>query len=66
MAVRPGARLRFSTPSGSNRGGYEKGVPANFFVYYEIDDDESKHALSLDEYGQKETTSAWVLLRADT
>ena len=41
-------------------------MPANFFVYYEIDDDESKHALSLDEYGQKETTSAWVLLRADT
>ena len=24
--------------------------PANFFVFYEIDDDESKHALSLDEY----------------
>ena len=44
----------------------EKGVPANFFVYYEIDDDESKHALSLDEYGQKEATNAWVLLRADT
>ncbi len=23
-------------------------MPANFFVYYEIDDDESKHMLSLD------------------
>ena len=41
-------------------------MPANFLVYYEIDDDESKHALSLDEYGQKEATNAWVLLRADT
>ena len=35
---------------------------ANFFVYYEIDDDESKHALSMEEYGQEEKTNAWVLL----
>ena len=28
-----------------------QGVPANFFVFYEIDDDESKHALSLRDYG---------------
>ena len=26
-----------------------KGEPANFFVYYEIDDDESKHNLQLAE-----------------
>ena len=43
----------------------EKGVPANFFVYYEIDDDESKHQLSLDEYGQWDSTNAWVLLQAE-
>ena len=43
----------------------ERGVPANFFVNYEIDDDESKHALSLDEYGQTEATNAWVLLQAE-
>ncbi len=42
----------------------EKGVPANFFVFYEIDEDESKHALSLDEYGHQEVTNAWVLLEA--
>ena len=42
----------------------EKGIPANFFVYYEIDEDESKHALSLDEYGHQEVTNAWVLLEA--
>ena len=43
----------------------EKGMPANFFVFYEIDDDESKHALSLDEYGQYEATNAWVLLEKE-
>jgi hypothetical protein len=35
----------------------------NFFVYYEIDDNTSKHALSLDEYGG-ENPSAWALLEA--
>ena len=40
----------------------EKGVPANFFVYYEIDDDESKHALALSEHGHQEAPDAWVLL----
>ena len=30
--------------------------------YYEIDDNESKHALSLDEYGQEEAKDSWVLL----
>jgi len=43
----------------------EKGMPANFFVFYEIDEDESKHALSLDEYGQREAINAWVLLEKD-
>ena len=37
--------------------------PANFFVYYEIDDDdESKHALALGEHGHQEVPGAWVLL----
>ena len=35
---------------------------ANFFVYYEIDDDESKHALALAEHGHQEKPNAWVLL----
>ena len=32
---------------------------------YEIDDDESKHTLSLNEYGQTDETNAWVLLQAE-
>ena len=40
----------------------EKGKPANFFVYYEFDEDESKHALALEEYGRREAPNAWVLL----
>ena len=32
----------------------DKGEPANFFVYYEIDDDESKHNLQLAEHGHQE------------
>ena len=40
----------------------EKGEPANFFVYYEIDDDESKHNLQLAEHGHQEVPNAWVLL----
>ena len=43
----------------------EKGVPANFFVYYEIDEDESKHLLSLENYGQQEATDAWAILEAE-
>ena len=43
---------------------WQHGEPANFFVYYEIDDDESKHALSLKDYGHKEVMNAWVLLEA--
>ena len=36
----------------------ERGVPTNFFVFYEIDEDKSKHSLSLDEYGQEEQLNA--------
>ena len=49
----------------ANRDGrrtIEKGEPANFFVYYEIDDDESKHNLQLAEHGHQEVPNAWVLL----
>ena len=30
----------------------------------QIDDDESKHALSLKDYGHEEVLNAWVLLEA--
>ena len=40
-----------------------EGEVVNFFVHYEIDDNTSKHVLSLDEYGG-ENPSAWVLLEA--
>ena len=40
-------------------------VPANFFVYYEVDEDESKHVLSLDDYGHTEVPGAWILLEAE-
>ena len=43
----------------------EKGVPANFFVYYEIDENESKHLLSPNNHGHREVTDAWVLLEAE-
>ena len=36
----------------------EKGEPANFFVHYEIDDDESKHNLQLAEHGHQEVPNA--------
>jgi hypothetical protein len=40
-----------------------EGEVVNFFVHYEIDDNTSKHVLSLGEYGG-ENPSAWVLLEA--
>ena len=40
----------------------EKGKAANFFVYYEFDEDESKHLLALEEYGCRDAPNAWVLL----
>ena len=40
-------------------------MPANFFVFYEIDDDESKHELSLNEYGHTDVVNAWVLLEVE-
>ena len=73
MAARLRARLRFLTWGmlrfllihSVTNGKNEKGVPANFFVYYEIDDEESKHALALDEFGHQEVANAWVLLDED-
>ena len=38
-----------------------EGVPANFFVYYEIDEEEAKHSLELVEHGHQEVPNAWVL-----
>ena len=48
------ARLRFLTQRGN-------------LVHYEIDEDESKHLLSLNDYGHQEAevTDAWVLLEAE-
>ena len=40
--------------------------PANFFVYYEIDEDESKHLLELEHHGYQEMPNAWVLLERVT
>ena len=31
-------------------------------VFYEFDEDESKHLLALEEYGRRESPNAWVLL----
>ena len=39
------------------------GEVVNFFVHYEIDDDTSRHVLTLDAYGGDEVGS-WVLLQA--
>ena len=64
MGYRREARLRFllyGTPTPFTV--QERHV--YFFVYYELEDDESKHALSLYEYGQSEATNAWVLLEAE-
>ena len=36
-----------------------EGVPANFFVYYEIDEEEAKHSLELVEHGHQEVPNAW-------
>ena len=36
-----------------------RGEPANFFVYYLVDDETSKHNLTLDGYGADDR---WVLL----
>ena len=52
-------------PNTDGRRTVEKGTPANFFVYYEIDEDESKHSLELDEYGQRAALNSWVLLEEE-
>ena len=38
-----------------------EGVVVNFFIHYELDDNESSHALDLASYG-KDGPSSWVLL----
>ena len=40
------------------------GLVANFFVYYEIDDNLSKHCLTLEDYNGDDEGS-WVLLEAE-
>ena len=35
-------------------------------VYYEIDENESKHVLSLDDYGQREAARSLVLLEQES
>ena len=65
-----GGQAQVLNPEGGGRSGndggiMEKGVPANSFVYYEIDENESKHLLSVDNYGQQEATDAWVLLEEE-
>ena len=35
------------------------GEKANFFVFYDVDEDEVKHNLTLDDYGEDDR---WVLL----
>ena len=40
-------------------------VMANFFVYYEIDENTAKHRLLLEQYGGEDVGS-WVLLEAET
>ena len=37
----------------------------NFFVYYEVDDDDSKHKLDLEDHGHQEVPNAWVLLEEE-
>ena len=53
-------------PNADRRRAVGKGVPANFFAFYEIDGDESKHNLSLDDYGCENDvieSGKWVLLK---
>ena len=50
----------------SNTDGRHKidGEPVNFFVYYEQDDDESKHVLDLETHGSLAEGHGWALLEA--
>ena len=55
-----GRSSRRSTPVNTDaRKIITRGEPANFFVYYLVDDDTSKHNLTLDGYGADDR---WVLL----
>ena len=52
-----------AVPNTDGRRTVEKGKPANFFVYYEIDEDEVKTVLRADEY-DGDGDGSWVLLEA--
>ena len=51
------------TEAGTDRRFKLDGEVVNFYVHYEIDDDRSRHVLTLDTYGGDEVGS-WVLLEA--
>ena len=38
------------------------GVNCNFYIYYDIDKDTSKHNLALESYGEDDEDDGWVLL----
>ena len=63
------ARLRFLQLVTARQHGRAphrgEAVPANFFVYYEVDDDDSKHKLDLEDHGHQEVPNAWVLLEEE-
>ena len=40
-------------------------MQSNFKAYYEVDQEESYHALSLDEYGQQGGSGSWILLASE-
>ena len=56
----PGVLQRRITDGRIKRSGEQ----CNFFVYYEVDDDEVPTALRLEEYGAAEEFGSWVLLEA--
>ena len=61
-ASRPCADVRQGIIAAANRDGRKivnKGEPANFLVYCPVDDDTSKHNLTLDGYA---ADGRWVLL----
>ena len=55
-----GASARLRRPTNADgRKTVPGGEKANFFVFYEVDEDEVKHNLSMDDYGEDDR---WVLL----
>ena len=39
--------------------------PGVVHPYYELDEDESKHLLGLEEYGHSDAPNAWLLLQQE-